>query len=61
MLVLWWRWVVVVVWSLNIEVNFEVQSFSKRATAPRQKARNIRSERAKPRESVKSRETVLLS
>ena len=26
---------VVVVQSLNIEVNFEVQSFSKRATAPR--------------------------
>jgi hypothetical protein len=60
MLVLWWRWVVVVVWSLNIEVNFEGQSFSKRATAPRQKARNRR-RRAKSRESVRSRETVLLS
>ena len=45
MLVLRWRWgVVVVVWSLDIEVNFEVQSFSKRQPPRTQKARNRRSE-----------------
>jgi len=44
MLVMWWRWGVVVVWSLNLEVNFEVQSFSKRQPPRTQKARNRRSE-----------------
>ena len=59
MLVLWWRWVVVVVQSLNIEVNFEVQSFSKRASRPASKSQEQTFGRAKPRESVMSRAGIL--